>query len=209
MKIEVIKVGSLSVNCYIVYDENEKDGMIIDPGGNAEDIIARVKSLGLQIKYIVFTHVHFDHILAYHKVKDAFETCELILSEKEVDALSDNRKSLLCYVPEPFLPIKNYTVKKHKDTLKFLNMEFEILETPGHTEGSICLYGHGVVFSGDTLFQGSIGRGDFPGGSIKKEIDSIKNILFKLPDNTVVYPGHEDKTTIAYEKMNNEVVGWI
>ena len=115
MKIEVIKVGSLSVNCYIVYDENEKDGMIIDPGGNAEDIIARVKSLGLQIKYIVFTHVHFDHILAYHKVKDALETCELILSEKEVDALSDNRKSLLCYLSEPFLPIKNYTVKKHKE----------------------------------------------------------------------------------------------
>ena len=203
MKVKVLPVGSMSVNCYIVYDEELKEGMIIDPGDDGYKIISEVKNLGVNVLYIVFTHVHFDHILAYHDVKNEFKGAKLLLSSKEVPALYDKNLSLLNYVSVDFKEIKEYEEVKHGDKIEFKNMSFTVFETPGHTKGSMCLYGENTLFSGDTLFCGSVGRGDFMGGSITEEIKSIKSFLLPLPENTVVYPGHGDKTTIGFEIKNN------
>lgn len=203
MKYERLTVGYLSTNCYIVYDEVKKEGIVIDPGENSSDIIEKIKELGIKLKYIVFTHVHFDHILAYHDVKNEFPESVLLLSYKEEDALFDNNRSLLSMVNIDFPEIRGYETVKQDELITFGDVSLRVLETPGHTAGSICLYGEDTLFSGDTLFCGSIGRYDFPGGSYTEEINSIKNILLNLPGKTVVYPGHGDKTTIEFESKNN------
>ena len=209
MEIIRMTVGDLSTNCYIVYDEESKDGMVVDPGGDGGFIVNKVKSLGINLKYIVFTHVHFDHILGYHEVKNAFSDAELLVSINDAPALSDETKSLMAYSGKKFEKIEKYTTVKENDIINFGKYTFRVLETPGHTEGSVCLYGNNVLISGDTLFNGSIGRWDFPGGSLKKEVDSITSKLFKLPEQTVVYPGHGDHTTIGYEIKNNDVAAWL
>ena len=208
MKIKRIAVGSLGTNCYIAYDENKKEGIVIDPGANGERIISHIKALGIDIKYIVFTHVHFDHILAFFDVKGEYPSAKLIVADKEKDALYDDEKSLIRYARSPQPEIKYDLTVKDGDIIKFGDEAFEVIETPGHTEGSICLYSNKILISGDTLFNYSIGRCDFPTGSLSKEINSIINILFKLPPETKVYPGHGDETTIEFEKQHNEVYLW-
>lgn len=209
MEIIRMAVGDLFTNCYIIYDKEGKEGIIVDPGGDGKFIVNKVKHLNVKIKYIVFTHVHFDHILGYHDVKNAFSDAELLVSVNDAPALNDETKSLMIYSGQRFEKIEKYTIVKENDTINFGKYTFKIIETPGHTEGSICLYGNNILISGDTLFNGSIGRWDFPGGSLKKEVDSITGKLFKLPKETIVYPGHGDHTTIGYEIENNDVAAWI
>lgn len=209
MKIKRLVVGYLSTNSYIVYDEMKKEGIVIDPGDLGETIKKEINELGIELKYIVFTHVHFDHILAYPYLKEEFPCAKLLLSHKETDSLTDRSKSLLNMVNMDFPVIRDYKVLKNNDRVEFGDISLKVIETPGHTEGSICLYGENTLFSGDTLFLNSMGRWDFPGGSFKDEVNSICNILFKLPPDTVVYSGHGDKTTIGFEIENNEVSGWM
>lgn len=209
MKIKRLVVGYLSTNSYIVYDEIKKEGIVIDPGDLGETIEKEVKMLGINLKYIVFTHVHFDHILAYPYLKEVFPKAKLLLSHKEEVSLTDRSKSLLDMVNIDFPVIRDYEVLKNDDEIKFGDIALKVIETPGHTEGSICLYGENTLFSGDTLFLNSMGRWDFPGGNFREEVNSICNKLFKLPYDTVVYSGHGDRTTIGFEIENNEVSGWI
>ncbi len=206
MKVLPLVVGNLSTNSYIVYDENKKEGIIIDPGDFPELLISKIKELGINLKYIVFTHVHFDHILGYPKLKKEFPESLLIVSHIEKDLLWDREKSLLYYVDVDFPKITEFEEVKNGDLVEFGDVSLKVIETPGHTEGSICLYGENTLFSGDTLFYLSLGRWDFPGGDFYKEYHSITEVLFSLPDDTLVYPGHGNKTTIGYEKINNEVV---
>ena len=209
MEIVRMAVGDLSTNCYILYEEESREGIVVDPGGEGGFIVNKINSLNLKVKYIVFTHVHFDHILGYHDVKNAFPDAELLVSYSDAPALLDERKSLIVYSGASFEKISRYTMVKENDLISFGKCTFRVIETPGHTEGSICLFGHNILISGDTLFQGSLGRWDFPGGSLKKEVDSIIGKLFVLPPETVVYPGHGDHTTIGYEKINNDVAAWL
>ncbi len=206
MKFETISVGDLSTNCYIVYDEILKKGIIIDPGADGNWIIAKAKELELQIEYVVFTHFHFDHILAYHEVKEEFPSAVPLISKKEEPAMYDESKSLLFYTGEAFGEITDYKTLKEGDLIIFGDASLKVIETPGHTQGCICLYGNGILFSGDTLFYGSVGRWDFPGGSLVEELSSIREKLFILPDDTCVYPGHGESTAIRYEKENNQIV---
>lgn len=206
MKVLPLVVGNLSTNSYIVYDENKKEGIVIDPGDFPLLLISKIKELGITLKYIVFTHVHFDHILGYPRLKEEFPDSELIVSHIEKDSLWDKEKSLLYYVNVDFPKITEFSEVKNGDFVDFGDVSLKVIETPGHTEGSICLFGENTLFSGDTLFYSSLGRWDFPGGNFYKEYHSITEVLFKLPDDTVVYPGHGDKTTIGYEKINNEVL---
>ncbi len=206
MKVLPLVVGNLSTNSYIVYDENKKEGIVIDPGDFPLLLISKIKELGIELKYIVFTHVHFDHILGYPKLKEEFSKSQLIVSHIEKDALSNKQKSLLYYVDAEFPKITDFKEVKNGDFVDFGDISLKVIETPGHTEGSICLYGENTLFSGDTLFYSSVGRWDFPGGDFYKEFHSVTEILFKLPDETIVYPGHGDKTTIGYEKINNEIL---
>ena len=209
MKVEKIEVGPLGTNCYLIYCENKKEGIIVDPGYNGERILSKVDNCGVDIKYIVFTHVHFDHILAYFDIKERFPESQLIVGEKEVPALTDEDKNLIKLSRHTYPEIKCDIAVKDGDKIEFGNESFTVIETPGHTVGSISLYSEGVLVSGDTLFNYSIGRCDFPTGNLKDEINSIINILFKLPEETIVYPGHGATTNIGFEKVNNEVYAWI
>jgi len=209
MKIEKIQVGPLSTNCYLIYDELKKEGIVVDPGADGDKIISVIKKAGADIKYIVFTHVHFDHILAYYDIKNEFPDSKLIVSDKEKDALKDDVKSLMHFSRREYPEIKYDLLIKDGDIISFGDESLKVIETPGHTQGSISLYSDGILISGDTLFNYSIGRCDFPTGSLKEEINSIINILFKLPEYTVVHPGHGESTTIGFEKLHNEVYSWI
>ncbi len=209
MKVERIEVGPLGTNCYLIYCESKKEGIIVDPGYDGDKILNAIDSVEVTIKYIVFTHVHFDHILAYFDIKERFPDAKLIVGEREVPALTDENRSLIRLSRKSYPQIKCDIMVKNGDRIEFGNEAFTVIETPGHTEGSISLYSEGILVSGDTLFNYSIGRCDFPTGNLKEEINSIINILFKLPDNTLVYPGHGNITDIGFEKINNEVYAWI
>lgn len=204
MQIEKIVTGPLAENCYILYDRDAKEGIIVDPGFMAQKIIRAVGILNINIKNIVFTHAHFDHIMAYHGVRDAFPDAELLIGEFEKEILADPSKNLMRngeeIIPDGFL--------KDGDTVSFGSCLLKVIHTPGHTAGSICLYGEGVLISGDTLFQKSVGRWDLPTGDYDTEMDSIMNKLYILPDETAVYPGHGEATGIGYEKKYNEVLRW-
>ena len=201
MIIEKLEVGPFASNCYIVGAESNKEAIIIDPGADANKILERVKELGLEVKHIVLTHGHVDHVGALKEVKEATEAEVAIHAD---DAASLHGRSLsnmfgLFFPPPP--PADR--LLKGGDSIDIDDLHFLVLHTPGHTTGGICLLGEGVVFSGDTLFNFGIGRFDMPGGDGNQLMDSIHTKLMVLPDNTVVYPGHGPETTIGTERNWN------
>jgi len=188
-------------NCYVVGDESTKEGMVIDPGANAKQILGAVEDLGLNIKVIVLTHSHMDHVGALAEVKEA-TGAEIAIHADEAQFL---QKQPLQRVIHPFsqsLPAADRLLREG-DTVDIGSLHFRVLHTPGHTPGGICLLEEGIVFSGDTLFNFGIGRADFPGASYDQEMESIRTKLMTLPDNTVVYPGHGPDTTIGVERGFN------
>ena len=188
MILKSLVVGMYGTNCYIVGAESTKEGMIIDPGDEAAEILRSVRELKLKIKLIVITHGHEDHIGALEEVKRATGAVLAIHQNDAVDLPDGLRAEILL---------------KGGETLQVGDLRFLVLHTPGHSPGGICLYGHGVLFCGDTLFHYSVGRTDFPGGNARQLLDSIATKLLVLPENTIVYPGHESFTTIGEEKRNN------
>lgn len=196
--VERLELGMYGTNCYIVGDETTKEGLIIDPGAEAKRILNRVKDLGLEIKLIVLTHTHMDHTGALAEVKEATGT-EIAVHSDDAGALQSRNpfRSPLQSLPFPERLLKG------GDSIEVGNLRLLVLHTPGHTPGGICLFGEGAVFSGDTLFNLSIGRTDFPGGSYSQILDSIHTKLMVLPDTTIVYPGHGPETTIGDERRWN------
>jgi len=200
--IEGLVVGPLASNCYIVGSESNKAGMIIDPGADAEVILKRVKELGLDIKYIVLTHAHFDHIGALKEVKEA-TGAEIAVHQGDagsLDAHTAAASQFGLYYPPPPPPDR---LLKGGDSIDIGDLHFSVLHTPGHSPGGICLFGAGVLFSGDTLFNFGIGRYDLPGGDYHQLMDGISTKLMVLPDETAVYPGHGPGTTICAERRAN------
>lgn len=205
MMLYKLNVGIMGVNCYITGDENE--AIVIDPGANAEKIYNFLKEHNIKTKYIVLTHCHFDHILAADELKK-LTNAKLVVCEKEKENLWDNeinmtgRFSKKSAIAENLMPD---ILVSEGDILKSGEHTFKILETPGHTSGGMCLYNEkeNVLFSGDTLFCESIGRCDFPTGDLETLLNSIREKLFCLPDDTRVLPGHEAETTILHEKTHN------
>lgn len=202
MKIETIPVGALGANCYLVYDENTKEAMIVDPGGEGKKIMSEVIRLQLEIKYIVNTHGHVDHIAANGEVKDATKA-PLLIHEDDANMLTNANHNLSAYVGPSISKPSSDKLLKDGDTLVIGEKEIKVIHTPGHTPGGICLLCDKVLLSGDTLFQFSVGRSDLPGGSHKQLINSIKTRLLVLEDDVVVYPGHGPTTTIGDEKRMN------
>ncbi len=194
-------VGPLSSNCYIVGSESNKEGMIIDPGDEAEVILRNVKDLGLEIRSIVLTHGHIDHIGALKEVKEA-TGAEVAIHADESQALQENSVNTLLGLSYP-TPLPADRLLKNGDSMDIGDLHFLVLHTPGHSPGGICLLGEGVVFSGDTLFNCGIGRADLPGGNYSQLMNSIHTRLMTLPDDTVVYPGHGPETTIGTEHREN------
>jgi len=206
MLIEVIPVGPFQCNCIILGDEATKKGIIIDPGDEAERILDIVKQNDLEITHILHTHAHLDHICATKRVHE--ETGAPILLHAEDQWLYENLKiqgDLFGIPTEPVAPVTTFL--KDGEVISFGNATTKALHTPGHTPGS-CSFEmqkikNPLLFSGDTLFQGSIGRTDLWGGSFPTIIQSIKDRLLPLEETTRVYPGHGPVTTIWDEKKNN------
>jgi len=199
--IRKLEVGPFATNCYIVGSKSIKEGMIIDPADEAQLILKNVKELGLDIKSIILTHGHLDHIGALKEVKEATDA-EVAIHSDDVNLLQDHSLGNLFGLSYPPPPPPDRLLKDG-DSLDVGDLHFSVLHTPGHTPGGICLLGHGVVFSGDALFNYGIGRTDFPGGSYSQLMESIRNKLMVLPDDTVIYPGHGPDSTIGAERQGN------
>lgn len=203
MFLKILALGPFASNCYIVGSESTKEGMIVDPGAEAEEILKSVKKLGLEIKSIVLTHGHIDHLGALKKVKEATGAEAAIHTDDAKSFEQQPSSFVLGFGPSYPIPSPPDRLLKGGDSIDIGDLHFLVLHTPGHSPGSICLLGHGVVFSGDTLFNYGIGRYDFLDGSYSRLMNSIHTKLMVLPDDTLVYPGHGPETTIGTERRAN------
>ena len=204
MILRALELGMLASNCYIVGSEATKEGMIIDPGAEGDVILEHTRELELDTKLIVATHAHIDHVGALRAVKEAtgaaFAIHEADANEKVMQGMARMLGAITRSLSPPPKPDR---LLKEGDTIEIGDLSFTVIHTPGHSPGGISIYGHGVVFTGDTLFNFGIGRTDFPGCSYETLMDSINSKLMTLPDETIVLPGHGPHTTIGIERQYN------
>ncbi len=207
MIFEVMVVGSLAVNCFILGCEKTKDGIVVDAGGEPDKIIAAIARLGLSISRVINTHGHFDHVGGNRKLLE-HTGAEFLIHEKDAPFLTRAADVAAKYgttsenSPQPDRFLEDGMI------LSFGDYSMEVLHTPGHTPGGACLYiaDEGLVLTGDTLFAEGVGRTDFPGGSYETLIESIRTRLLTLPDNIRAYPGHGPATTIGHERRYNPYI---
>lgn len=198
-----IPVGMMDSNCYLVGCEETKEGAVIDPGADPKKILKKIDELGLKIKYIILTHGHVDHVGGLAAVQEATNAKVLIHSE-DASMLTDSRRNLSLYVGPGLTFKKADQLLEDGDKIKVGNITLDVIHTPGHTRGGISLKcDPDILVTGDTLFAGSVGRSDFPGGSHSQLITSIKSRLLGFPPETRVFPGHGPESTIAQEKRYN------
>jgi len=206
MILEALMVGPLGVNCYIVGDDKTREAIVIDPGGNAREILDTLRHGRLTPIAIVATHAHFDHLLALDEVR-AQTRAPFLLHAEEAEMLTNAplgaRMFGFAFPP----PAPADRLLRDGDEVRVGEIALKVLHTPGHSPGGMCLWHDNHVFVGDTLFQGGIGRVDLPGGDYATLMRSIRDKLLTLPDGTVVYPGHGDATTIGEERQLNPFLG--
>jgi glyoxylase-like metal-dependent hydrolase (beta-lactamase superfamily II) len=201
MLVHTITVGPFFENCFLVGDEKTKEGWIIDPGAEGSRIRAEIERLGLKPSKILLTHAHGDHIGAVEELRK-FYNIPVLIHEKDHPLLVDPEENLSAAFGMPISAGKADGFLSERDKLALGGLQFEVIETPGHTPGGITLYGEKTAFTGDALFAGSIGRYDFPHSDGKLLFKSLQKLL-KLPDETVVYSGHGPATTIGRERETN------
>lgn len=204
-KVEVLIVGPLFSNCYIVWDDNVKEGVIIDPGDDADIILKAVREVDVKIKYILATHGHFDHVGAVAPLKRELKV-EFLAHKGDFFFIEDGENAARRWGIDIEQPPKPDRFIDDGDKIKIGSFDLEVLHTPGHSPGGISFFYDRIIFGGDTLFQGSIGRTDFRKGSFEDLSRSIKTRLYTLPDDTIVYTGHGPVTTIGDEKRYNAFV---
>jgi len=209
MFVKQVEVGGMAIFAYLVACKVTNEALFIDPAAETERLLNEAQSRGYTIKYIVNTHSHIDHIMGNKRMKD-LTGAEIIIHEKDANALIHQPPSMLeMFHAEPSPPA-DITVKDG-DLITIGETSLKVIHTPGHSPGGMCLYHNGMVFTGDTLFVGAVGRTDLGGGSWETLAASIRNKLFTLPDETVVAPGHNygdaPKSTIGREKVYNPYVG--
>lgn len=202
MILETLVVGPLQTNCYILGDEKSKDAVVIDPGGDFEEIEQKLRRLSLKVKYIVLTHGHFDHTDALARIKKA-TGAEVLIHSADANMLSSSGRVQPVFLETGTKACPADRTLTEGDKIKFGAYELEVLHTPGHTPGGISLVVDKMIFVGDTLFCGSVGRTDLPGGSYEQLMHSINNKLLSRPDECLVYPGHGPSSTIGKERESN------
>ncbi len=206
LTIRSFAVMPFDENCYVVSDDTG-EGVVIDPGGMAKEILAYIREKKLSIQAVLDTHGHCDHIGANDAIRD--ETgAPLYIHKADAPMLSDMRLNLSAFMGFKALSRPAEHLLSEGDKISFGQSELEVIHTPGHTVGGVCFVGDGVVFTGDTLFAGSIGRSDFPGGSEVELIGNIKKKLLALPDETKVYSGHGPSSEIGWERQCNPYLQW-
>jgi hydroxyacylglutathione hydrolase len=201
---KALLVGLLEVNCYILGDEESKEAVVIDPGGNEEDILEALRYHDLHLKLIIDTHGHFDHVDANQPVKEA-TGAQIAIHALDAHMLTVPSNDALLFTGNRARTSQADVLLKEGDVISFGNYHLKVLHTPGHTPGhiSLVLENHTLVYVGDLLFAGSIGRTDFPGGSFEALINAVKTKIFPLGDQYTVFPGHGPVTTVGHERKNN------
>lgn len=201
-----IVVGSFQENCWVIGNRRTGEAICVDPGDEPDEVLAMARDMGVRIKYIANSHAHIDHILGVRAVREA-TGAKFLLHPGDLEMARNTATMAKGWMgidienppdPDAFL--------NDLDEIDVDGLKLTVLHTPGHTPGSVCFYGAGIVFAGDTLFAGSIGRTDLPGGDYDEEMGSIVERLLVLPDETIVLPGHMDKTTIGHERARNPYV---
>lgn len=194
-------VGQLDTNCVIISDPSCGDACIVDPGDEPEKISSCIDTNGLRPVYIIFTHAHYDHVCAARELKERYHAA-IIMHEDERAAYADTKRLCMSwgYDDEDFPPPD--ILVREDDIVRIGSLSFRVIHTPGHTPGSICLWGHGVLLTGDTLFRGSAGRTDLPGGSGEHLCHSLKKLM-RLPHPTRVLCGHDGESSIGIEIRTN------
>ena len=208
MEISRAELGPLGTNAYFLMDSEKKEVWIVDPGGNGKDVVRFLEKEELQLKGILLTHGHSDHIGGVQDLIEAFPV-PIYIHEKDEPMLTSSRLNLSASWGMDITVKGEIRLVKEGDLVPCGTANLQVIETPGHTPGGVCFFEPGealerpTLFVGDTLFQGSIGRTDFPGGSMDELLDNIERKLYQLPDETIVFPGHGPGTTIGIEKTSN------
>lgn len=207
MQIYNIPTGAIGTNTYLVYDENSMEGFLVDPGAYNSGISDKIKELGIDIRYIILTHGHADHIMGVKGFKNDFPGAKLVANINEKDMLNDKTLNMSIQFGDP-TEIDADVYVDDGDTMDVGGVQLEFLFTPGHSPGGMCIHipDEKTLFSGDTLFQSSIGRTDFPGCSFEALKQSIHEKLWPLPEDTNVFPGHMGPTNIGFEREHNPFV---
>ncbi|MFA5554554.1 MAG: MBL fold metallo-hydrolase [Phycisphaerae bacterium] len=206
MHVDCLVLGLYETNCYVVRHNQQTDKVIvIDTGLDTSSLADYLQSNNLNPAALILTHGHADHIAGAALVKNHFKDVKLYIHKQDVPMLGNAQANLSVISGGAIVAPKADLIVEDGDTIEQADLKFEVIHTPGHTPGCICLYAEedNILFSGDTLFAGGVGRTDFPGGSEENLLNSIKNRLLTLPDNTIVYPGHGPQTTIAQERRYN------
>ncbi|MGR3310979.1 MAG: MBL fold metallo-hydrolase [Candidatus Brocadiales bacterium] len=222
MKIKTLNVGPLQCCCYVVFNEQSCEAIVIDPGGDVEIITDYIKKNKLKPLLLINTHGHGDHIGGNLELKEVFPEIKICIHADDEQMLTHPAKNLSFIGGVPYKSPPAECVLKHGDIVGVDGCKFKVLHTPGHTPGGICLLStsnessvgshesklktQSVLFSGDTLFAQGIGRTDLPGGSQETLMESIRDKILTLDDNTIVYPGHGPSSTVAEEKANNPFI---
>ena len=206
LAIRMMVLGPVQTNCFFLINEDTKEVLVIDPADHAQKIIEWMKSENLKPVAILLTHGHFDHIMGVEGIRKEYGI-PVYASRDEVDVLAKPQLNVSTMMGA-YLSMKADELFCEGDVLELAGMKLKVISTPGHTIGSVCFYieEEKVLISGDTLFEASVGRTDFPTGSSRQLIESIKTRLFILPDDTSVFPGHGGTTSIGYEKLHNPFV---
>ena len=206
MKVEIHVVGGMEVNCYYLINEETKECLIVDPGECPDRLLTRISMMEYKPIGILLTHGHFDHIRGVERMRKEYDI-PVYAYEKEQTILEDPMMNVSAYYG-PSVVVKDVNYLKDNDVLELAGCKIKVFATPGHTVGGCCYYieEDSILFSGDTLFCCSVGRSDFPTGNFAQMEQAIRERLFVLPDDTKVYPGHMETTSIEYEKSHNPFV---
>lgn len=205
MKIMYMVLGPFMTNTYILYNEETMEGLVVDPSFTPDHYIKAIQDKKIRLLSIFLTHAHVDHMAGMNELRRAFPDAKMYMDKRDRPFLQDAERNLSSMFPVPTLVDDADVWVKDGDEIETCGYTFRVIDTAGHTPGGISFYlqKEGIVFTGDSIFQGSIGRTDFPGGSMKELTGSIKKNLFSLPDSTVVLSGHGNQTTIGEEKRSN------